>query len=774
MSVRSLLLVCFIIFYSLLQCTIWEVNQDGSGDFITIQEGIITSADYDTVLVYPGIYYENLNMTEKNITLASLEMITSEPQYIDSTVIDGQMLGSCIILHNITIGATIRGFTIRNGFGTFLSSYDGGGVQIQCVENGLIENCYITDNHAAQGGAIFADITTLTLSGLRITENYAEFGGAACFDYGSELTFDPINLCNIYNNNASKGADLFAKSTGNIHVVVDTFTVFEPDRFFAEYYNGSTYTFDIQNYWMELIAHDLYVATDGDDSNSGFTPDEPLKTIAWAVRKIAADSLDPHTVYVAAGYYSWEENQQIFPLGCKNNVFLIGEDMHTTILNNDFSLRLINGFMNEGLVRISNFTLYNNFMIPNNVMYFRSIDQLEISNIKIDGNNVRNAIITEHVDNIFDNIIITNNVAEINGGFHLAGNAGIIRNCIADNNSLIQEPFYGHISSLLLDTEGDFVIENTIISNSTTYDEDSYTLGLYNGGGTDLTITMNNCLITGNNNTGERVICVSGNNDGLVVMNNCTIADNTSNRETILGLGNLTLRNTIMHNNTDYEVYMVNESPWGYVYELDVENCNIKNGIDGIYNEANANIINWGTGNISDDPLFDSLSDYPYTLQTGSICIDSGTPDTTGLFLPPWDLLNHERVFDGDEDGIAVIDMGCYEFGADSVGVNYNDLPEIDHEMYNYPNPFNPVTTINYCLGANVTDPYLEVYNIRGQRISELKIDPSSSYSAVTVNEGLRTGSVVWDGSGFASGIYFYRIKGDNFKSGAEKMILMK
>jgi len=577
----------YILFISLLlirilQGTTIEVDIEGNGDYTSIQEGITASADNDTVLVYPGIYYENLNMTEKNITLASLEMTTGDPQYINSTVIDGQMQESCIILHNITIGATIRGFTIRNGFGTFLSSYDGGGVQIQCVENALIMNCNLTENHAAQGGAIFADITTLTLTGLRITKNYADFGGAACFDYGSEITFDPINRCNIYNNNAGKGADLFAKSTGNIHVVVDTFTVIEPDRFFAEYFNGSTYTFDIQNYWMELIAHDLYVATDGDDSNSGFTPEEPLKTIAWAVRKIAADSLDPHTVYVAAGNYSWEENQQIYPIGCKEYVSLIGEDMNTTILNNDFSLRAINGFMNEGSVCISNFTIYNNFIIPNNVMFFRSVDQLEISNIIIDGNIVRNVIVTEHVDNIFDNIIITNNVAEINGGFHLAGNAGVMRNCIADNNSLIQEPFYGHISSLLLDAEGDFLIENTIISNSTSYDEDSYTLGLYNGGGTDLTITMNNCLITGNNNTGDNVISVGTNNDGLIEMNNCTIADNTASLVTILGLGNLTLRNTIMHNNTDYEVYMVNESPWGYIYELDVDNCNIKNGIDDI------------------------------------------------------------------------------------------------------------------------------------------------------------------------------------------------
>ena len=724
MKVKILIqLFVFISVYQWLNSTTWHIKQDGTGNFTTIQEGIAAAATTgDTVLVYPGTYYENLNMTGRNITLASLEMTTGDPQYITSTIIDGQHQASCIILHNIDIGVTIRGFTIRNGFGSFLSAHDGGGIQIQCVENGILINCHFIHNLAEQGGAIFADLTTLTLSGLRINENYANYGGAAFWDYGSNLTFDPVNRCDVYNNNASKGADFFAKNTGNIHVVVDTFSVFNPDRFFAEYFMGSSYTFDIQHNWMELVSQDLYVAPDGDDSNSGFTPDDPLKNISWAVRKIHADSLNPLTVHVAAGTYSWEENQQIYSIGCKEYVSIIGEDMETTILNNDSPLRTLDGWQISGPAVISNFTfLRGTDDFTSGIMSLRYIDFLNISNVIIrDITNTQFVIISEFVDNLFDNIIIKNNIATANAGMNLSENTGLMKNCILENNSMIQTATSSFISSLIVNAYDHFIIENTIINNSNTYDDGSYIIGLDTDYGQEAQITMNNCLITGNNTNSNRVMTISG--DGQIDINNCTISDNNSNNHTIKGQGSLTLKNTIMHNNTEYEIYMVDDTQFGYVYELNIDNCNIKNGLDGIYNQNNANIINWGEGNIESYPLFDSLGTYPFALMEGSPCIDTGTPDTTGLYLPPWDLLHNYRVWDGDNNGTAIIDMGCYEFGADSVGIFNNELPISNYELRNYPNPFNPSTTI-YFTAKDAKNAKVEIYNIKGQKVRELKIE---------------------------------------------------
>ena len=769
---KKFLLITFIFIFLILSkainSTTWIIDQSGGGNFTFIQEGIDAAANSDTVLVYPGTYYENLNMTGKNITLASLEMTTGSPQYIASTIIDGQRQASCIILHNIDIGVTIRGFTIQNGYGTFLSAHDGGGIQIQCVENGVIMNCHFQYNLAEQGGAIFADLTTLTLSGLRINENHAGYGGAGYWDYGSILTFDPVNRCDVYNNNASKGADFFAKNTDNIHVVVDTFSVFNPDRFFAEYFMGSSYTFDIQHNWMELVTQDLYVSPDGDDNNSGLTPDEPLRNISWAVRKIQADSLNPLTVHVAAGTYSWAENQQIYSIGCKEYVSIIGEDMETTILNNDSPLRTLDGWQLSGPAIISNFTfLRGTDDFTSGIMSLRHIEFLEIFNITIrDVTNTMFIFSTEFVDNNFDNIIIKNNIAERNAGMNLAENTGIMKNCLLENNSMIQAPPYTWISSLILDAYDHFIIENTIISNSNTYDDESYIVGISTDYGENANVTMNNCLIKENNSNSNRIIHFGG--DGDINVNNSTIVGNNSNLSTINANSNITLKNTIMHNNTDYEIYMVDDTQFGYVYELNIDNCNIKNGLAGIYNQNNANIINWGEGNIDEDPLFLLSGDTLYQLTELSPCIDTGTPDTTGLYLPPWDLLHNHRVWDGDNNGVAIIDMGCYEYDAEPyVEVTQNQIPNTQYQLYNYPNPFNPETRIVFNLPeeGNVK---LIIYNIKGQKVKTML----DCYMSPGRSEMIWNGKDD-NGKAVGSGVYFYKLQTPS-KSYVRKCMLLK
>ncbi len=106
-----------------------------------------------------------------------------------------------------------------------------------------------------------------------------------------------------------------------------------------------------------------------------------------------------------------------------------------------------------------------------------------------------------------------------------------------------------------------------------------------------------------------------------------------------------------------------------------------------------------------------------------------------------------------------------FENGVD----NENDIhPVIVNSLSkNYPNPFNPETTINF----SINEPgkvELNVYNIKGQLVKTLVNDFRSSGSH----------SVVWHGKNnnnksVASGVYFYRIKTDNYTK-THKAILMK
>ncbi len=80
----------------------------------------------------------------------------------------------------------------------------------------------------------------------------------------------------------------------------------------------------------------------------------------------------------------------------------------------------------------------------------------------------------------------------------------------------------------------------------------------------------------------------------------------------------------------------------------------------------------------------------------------------------------------------------------------------------NFPNPFNPSTTINFSIPVEgfVT---LEIYNAIGQKVASL-VNETKSAGTYKVN---------FDAATLTSGIYFYKISVGNFTE-AKKMILMK
>ena|GEM_PF-2203417 len=103
------------------------------------------------------------------------------------------------------------------------------------------------------------------------------------------------------------------------------------------------------------------------------------------------------------------------------------------------------------------------------------------------------------------------------------------------------------------------------------------------------------------------------------------------------------------------------------------------------------------------------------------------------------------------------------------VGAGEDPIPLVTALQGNFPNPFNPSTTISFELNTEITEnTEIVVFNLKGQIVK------------ILVNEKLDAGThhVIWNGKDdnnkrVSSGVYFYKMKAGKFVS-TKKMILMK
>jgi hypothetical protein len=192
------------------------------------------------------------------------------------------------------------------------------------------------------------------------------------------------------------------------------------------------------------------------------------------------------------------------------------------------------------------------------------------------------------------------------------------------------------------------------------------------------------------------------------------------------------------------------------------------------------------SGNMNMDPgfstdiqnQFSQLMNYVYEICTSKF--DTAWyyyGNNTALYPPAWPLpenlaYSNTTLQSAGTDGFALGDLNWFPSqktqwlaaGGTTTGIKkLSKVPSQFNLSNNYPNPFNPSTTIKFSLASagNVT---LQIYNITGQLVKTVINNESMSKGEYSYSVSLNN---------FASGVYFYRLQqGANVMT--KKMVLLK
>ena len=303
---------------------------------------------------------------------------------------------------------------------------------------------------------------------------------------------------------------------------------------------------------------------------------------------------------------------------------------------------------------------------------------------------------------IIDNNTISYNTCTAYGLTAFGGGVAVATNAIIKNN-IIQ---YNSCTNNFQNADGGGIevdvvpgssivahINNNIIRfNEINGDDDAWGAGI-SSMAAHTTITNNvieSNVINGNTDAKGAGISYRINGSGKIINN--LIANNEINT-TNEGYGGgiyLDTENIQIINNTitDNTAGTIGGGVYSVSTSTELVNCilwnNFPNEIAGSFPVTYSNIEGgWvGVGNIDQEPIFVSSGEHPYQINDYSPCIDLGTPDTTGLILPEYDLAAEDRIINDR------VDMGAYEW---NTFVGIDETSTLERRKTNadiYPNPF--------------------------------------------------------------------------------------
>lgn len=136
--------------------------------------------------------------------------------------------------------------------------------------------------------------------------------------------------------------------------------------------------------------------------------------------------------------------------------------------------------------------------------------------------------------------------------------------------------------------------------------------------------------------------------------------------------------------------------------------------------------------------------------------------------LSPYDNSSVYIAFNCRSDDAFVLFVDKVSVHSDPVSVDDENSPALSTNLKgNYPNPFNPNTTIAYSV-KEAGDVKIDIYNLKGQHIKSLVERSMTPGEYSTMWDGLDSA-----GNPVASGVYLYKMKTKDYQA-IKRMMLMK
>ena len=201
-----------IVFVATVQAATWVVDIEGSGDFVVIQDAVNAAANGDLIQVNPGTYAGGVDFYGKNLRLVS----TGGPSVTTLDAGDEEDLSVVKFVGGEPPTATLSGFTITHGFGTWVdhdfgNAWLGAGVIVK-GSSATIDDCVFVENHARRsgqsggGGLAVIDASVVVRSSL-FRGNLGYHHGGAILSWEADLeVYDSL----FENNVSGKGGGLAA------------------------------------------------------------------------------------------------------------------------------------------------------------------------------------------------------------------------------------------------------------------------------------------------------------------------------------------------------------------------------------------------------------------------------------------------------------------------------------------------------------------------------------------------------------------------------------